>query len=94
MIKNYLSALTLMFSMGLSAQHTVDLKSQIALKEKELSSATTISRSAYNDLNNQLQNLYVNYKDELELQLKSITDVTLRTAKEKELAEVNQKISK
>lgn len=94
MIKNYLSALTLMFSMGLSAQHTVDLKSQIAQKEKELSESTTLSRSGYNELKIQLQKLYSNYKEELELQINSSNDATIRTAREKELAELNQKITK
>lgn len=90
----YLTALAVMLTMGLSAQQSTNLKSVIAQKEKELSESTTLSRSGYNELKIQLQKLYSNYKEELELQINSSNDATIRTAREKELAELNQKITK
>lgn len=80
--------------MGVFAQEKFDLKSQIIAKEKTLSEATTVSRQGYQDLQNELQTLYANYRDEIELELKTITDSTIRAAKEKELAAVNEKITK
>lgn len=94
MKRNYLTVLAVLLTMGLSAQQSTDLKSEITQKEKELSEATTLSRSGYNELKIQLQKLYSNYKEELELQINSSNDATIRTAKEKELAELNQKITK
>lgn len=94
MKRNYLTALAVLLTMGLSAQQSTDLKGQISAKEKTLAEATTLSRQGYNDLRKELQTLYSDYRKELETELKTVTDATIRAAKEKELADLDQKILK
>lgn len=74
------------------SQEKQTLKSQITLKEAELKNAANNSRQVNNSIKAELNKLYIEYKSELETQLKSTTDKVLLAKKKEELELINKKI--
>lgn len=74
------------------AQEMGSLKSKISEKEVALEKAATSSRQVNNTLKEELKELYVLRKEEIEKELNSISDEALISAKKEELKRLNEKI--
>lgn len=87
-----LFAATCLIGVASYSQENTTLKGQITQKEAELTNAANSSRQVNNSIKAELSKLYVEYKSELETQLKSITDELLLAKKKEELELINTKI--
>ncbi|MBC9810921.1 hypothetical protein H9Y05_00390 [Crocinitomicaceae bacterium CZZ-1] len=87
-----LFAVTCFVGLTSYSQGNTDLKGQITQKETELANAANSSRQVNTTIKAELNKLYIEYKSELETQLKSITDEVLLARKKEELEVINNKI--
>lgn len=74
------------------SQDSGSLKARITEKETVFQQTANTSRQLYNTIKEELNELYVLYKKEIETELDQLSDKNLIPAKKEELQHINEKI--
>lgn len=73
-------------------QQSNELATQIKQKEAERNAASASSRSVNQTISAELHDLYLAYKEQLEVEISEATDAATKVSKETELQALNEKL--
>lgn len=87
-----LGALCAFLALPSYGQQSTELAAQIKQKEAERNAASASSRSVNQTISAELNDLYIAYKEQLEVEINETTDATAKAGKEAELHALNEKL--
>ena len=87
-----LGALCAFLAMPTYGQQSTELAAQIKQKEAERNAASTSSRSVNQTISTELHDLYLAYKEQLEVEIGETSDAATKASKEAELQTLTEKL--